>query len=91
MFLGTEGTKPLEIGGRYTGIWLTERVPVPDEHYGVTRSVSVFYAEQPYVVLREATAKEWCNAPHREWGWSRERVKKPSDPYESLYYEVSLD
>jgi hypothetical protein len=39
MILGTERTKPREIGGRYTGVWIGD----------------VLHEDQPFVVLREAT------------------------------------
>ena len=39
MILGTERTKPREIGGRYTGVWIGD----------------VLHEDPPFVVLREAT------------------------------------
>jgi hypothetical protein len=46
MILGTERTKPREIGGRYFGVWIDD----------------VSYPDQPFVVLREATYEEWLEA-----------------------------
>lgn len=42
MILGTERTKPREIGGRYTGVWIGD----------------ILHEDQPFVVLREATFEE---------------------------------
>ena len=44
MILGAERTKPREIGGRHTGVWVNY----------------VLYADQPFVVLRETTYEEWA-------------------------------
>ena len=69
MIRGT--TKPREIGGRYTGIWIDD----------------VFYPDQPFAVLREATFEEWA-AEQIEQG------SEPNpwcDPSGALFYEVSLD
>jgi hypothetical protein len=52
MIVGTERTKPREIGGRYTGLWVD----------------GVLYEEQPCVVLREATFEEWIGGRSQdEW------------------------
>jgi hypothetical protein len=39
--------KPLDIGGRYQGLW--------------TCVGDLIHIDQPFVVLRETTFEEWCN------------------------------
>ena len=66
MFVILGTSKPRKIGGRYTGVWID----------------GVFYPDQPFVVLREATFEEWLGeantVPH-------------CDPSEALFYECALD
>ena len=57
---------PREIGYRGIGVWMDD----------------VFYPDQPFVVLREATFEEWL-----EEGNTVPRC----DPSEALFYECSLD
>ena len=55
-----------KIGGRYTGVRIDD----------------VFYPNQPFVVLREATFEEWLEEGNTE---------PLCDPSEALFYEVSVD
>jgi hypothetical protein len=73
MILGSDPKKPRKIGERYKGVWRG----------------GVLYRDQPFVVMREATAEEWLR---------QERQKNPDheprpmhDLATALFYEVSLD